>query len=243
MAIKGFGYMAWIATDGKLFLGRPNQITVQSDLQSNTIQGYPFANPSGLLQDVDSYATSETYTATMQTASVDIPELQRTLDQLTTTEATIVLPEVKEYTANGTGVVTVTGLVANQQCGVFFQDDQNAKVLTQVASAPTADQFSVTANTITLNAARANQKVVISAFKSFSTVQALGVQDVPLGDLAFVGRLIGTRFATAPLMYIPRMTRISGINLGGDNISTQYKCVLKAGFAKPLVLAFGVPVP
>jgi hypothetical protein len=239
VAIKGFGFTGFLSDTGKLFVGRPNQIQVSSDLNTQDINGYPFSNSSGTLQIVDSYGELEIYNVSITTASYDKLELQRVLDQYTSIEGSISLPEAREFVIGAGGVVTVTGLILDQAVGAFIQSDtapvQSSQITTGV---PTAAQHIVTANTVTFNSAQIGKTVVIQYTKAFTSVETLGAQDLPIGNMLFFGRVIGTRFAIAPRLFIPKMVRRSGINLGAGDTTTEYRALVKAPFAKPVLIAF-----
>jgi hypothetical protein len=239
VAIKGFGFTGFVSDSGKLFVGRPNKIEVGSSLNTQDINGYPFSNASGTLQIVDSFAELETYEVKITTASYDKIELQRVLDQYTSTESSISLPEAKEYVIGAGGVVTVTGLLVDQAVGAFIQSDTNPVQLTQITTgSPTAKQYKVTADTITFETSQVGKTVVVQYNKTFTSVETLGAQDLPVGNLLFFGRVIGTRFAIAPRLFIPKMVRRSGINLGTGDTTSEYRALVKSPFAKPVLIAF-----
>ncbi len=239
MAIKGWGSVGFVSNTGKLFVSRPNSIEISSDLTAEDVEGYPFSNPSGTLQIVDSYNSLETFTATIGTASFDKIELQRVMDQYANTAATISLPEAFEAAVPAGGTMPIAGLVADQAVAVSVQSDTAPLQLTQGTTAPaTPNAYQVTAGNIVFNAAQIGKTVAGQYTKSFSNVEVIGNVDNPIGDLMFFGRMIGTRFPIAPRIYIPRMTRRSGISLGGGESSTEYRLLLKAGFPRPFLIAF-----
>jgi hypothetical protein len=239
MAIKGWGSVGFASTNGKLFISRPNSIEIASDLSAEDVQGFPFTNQSGTLQIVDSYNSLETFKATVKTASFDKIEIQRMMDQFTTTVASgISLPEAAEFVITA-ATMPVVGLVADQAVAVAIQSDTNPLQLTQGTVPPaTANAYQVTAGNIVFNAAQVGKTAVIQYLKAFPNVEIIGNTDAPIGDLMFFGKLIGTRFAIAPRVYIPRMTRRSGINIGGKEASVEYRLLLKAGFSRPFQIAF-----
>jgi hypothetical protein len=239
MAIKGWGSVGFVSTNGKLFVSRPNSIEIASDLSAEDVPGYPFTNPSGTLQIVDSYNSLETFKATIKTASFDKIEIQRMMDQFSTVVASgVTLPEAAEF-AITTATMPVAGLVADQAVAASIQSDTAPIQLTQGTIAPaTANAYQVTAGNIVFNAAQVGKTVAIQYLKAFTNVEIIGNTDNPIGDLMFFGRIIGTRFAIAPRLYIPRMTRRSGINIGGKEASVEYRLLLKAGFNRTFQIAF-----
>ncbi|HEY9826049.1 MAG TPA: hypothetical protein V6D19_11410 [Stenomitos sp.] len=242
MAIKGYGNVLTFDANNKLYVGRFSQILFQVDVATREVDGYPFNNADGALQIVDAFVTRETFNCQISTGSFDKSELARVFDQTIQRQTSIVLPVSQQLTVANDNTLTVSGLTVNQSVGVFQPSDTDPKQLTQITSgSPTADQYSVTANTITFHSSKANQTVIINYLKTHTNIDTIGATNNPVGDLSFVGRLIGPRFPTAPLFYIPKMSRFSGFNFGGENSEITYRATVKAPFAKPIIFAFDVP--
>lgn len=243
MAIKGYGNMVMFDQDGKLYVGRPSQIQFQVDVQNRDVDGYPYENPDGVMQIVDSFINRETFNCQVSTASFDKTEMARVFDQ-DIVKRNVLLPHSEKKTISASPAqIAVTGLAANQEVGVFLPSDTEPKSLTQSTSTPaSADEFQVTSNTIVFDDANAGKEAIINYFKSYTNVETIGVESSPIGDVGFAGRLIGPRFTTGPLFYIPRMSRISGFTFGGDTAQISYRAVLQTGFAKPIVFAFDLPL-
>jgi hypothetical protein len=239
MAVKGFGNLGFVSATGKLFVGRPNAIEIKSDVTNQDVDGYPFVNPGGTLQIVDSYAQREIFSVSVKTASFDKVELQRVMDQYANTAPTISLPEAGQFVVPAGGTLPVAGLVADQAVAAMIESDTAPMSLTQTTAAPTATgQYQVTAGNIVFHSSQVGKTVDIQYSKSFSNVEIIGNVDNPIGQLMFFGRLIGTRFAIAPRIYIPKLSRISGISLGGAENTTEYRALLDARFGKPILVAF-----
>ena len=112
MAIKGFSQQVAIDEDNNLlFVGRPNSFQIQSNVQNREVLGYPWDNPDGLLQTVDSFITQETFDFTIGTGSIDTPELSRIFNQQVSTSASVDLPISEKYTVGAGGTTPVAGLL------------------------------------------------------------------------------------------------------------------------------------
>jgi hypothetical protein len=243
MAIKGYGNIVAIDSTGKLWVDRLSAVEISVDADTREVDGYPFDNPDGLLQIVDAYIRRETYNVQISTGSFDRQTIARVFDQKITTESSVVLPHSELLTVGAGGVTTVTGLTLDQAVGVYLPNDTDPVQFTQITTGvPTAVQHIVTANTLTLNTSRTGQKVIVNYLKTYSAQQSIGVTNNPIGDLGLVGRLIGTRFAIAPLFYIPKISRFSGFSFGGESSEITYRAQIKAPFAKPIIFAFDVPL-
>jgi hypothetical protein len=240
VAIKGFGFCGVVSQSGKLIVGRPNSIEIKSDLTSQDVQGYPFNNAAGILQIVDSFAQLETFSCTLKTASFDKVEIQRMMDQFTNTAASIALPEAAQYTISATPfTIAVAGLTVDQPVAAMIESDTAPVMLTQTTTAPsTATQYQVTAGNVVFHSSQAGKVVDIQYNKTFTSVEVLGNVDNPVGQLMFFGKLIGTRFAIAPRIYIPKLIRRSGVSLGGAENTTEYRALLDSRFGKPILIAF-----
>lgn len=241
MAIKGFSQQVAIDEDNNLlFVGRPNSFQIQSNVQNREVLGYQWDNPDGILQTVDSFITQETFDFTTGTGSIDRPELSRILNQQVSTSPSVDLPISEKYTIGAGGVTPVAGLILDQAVQVAELSDTDPVQYEQIASggSPTATQFDVTAGNVNFNASEAGKTVIVSYTKNYTSLKTIGVEDAPLGDLAFIGRIIGPRFGTSPFFYIPRASRISGFALGVEDTSITYRATVKEPFVRPIVLAF-----
>lgn len=244
MAIKGYGNLVMErAEDGSLFVDRLSQLQFSVDVQNRDVDGYPFDNPDGLLQIVDSFITRETFDVQVTTGSFDKLVMQRVFDQLAQSSNVTLPHSEKKVVGVSPAEISITGLVADQQVGVFIESDTNPIALTQTTSAPaTANEFQVATDKIVFEASRAGASVIVNYHKAYTAIESLGVTNNPVGEIGFAGRLIGPRFAVGPLFYIPKMSRISGFQFGGENSQITYRATAKAGFAKPIIFAFDVPL-
>jgi hypothetical protein len=244
MAIKGKGNLVTFGKNGQLYVGRFSAVDFAQEVQTKEVEGYPFDNPDGLLQIVDAFITKETFNVKVSTGSFDKLEMSRIFDQQITKSPSILLPQSQQLVVGVGGAITVTGLIANQQVGVFVPSDTAPKQLTQIVSgSPTVDQFTVTADTVTVAAALIGKTVIVNHIKAYTDIETLGATNAPIGDLGFVGRLIGPRFEIGPLFYIPKMSRFSGFGFGGENSEVTYRATVKSPYAKPIIFAFDVPLP
>lgn len=244
MAIKGYGNLVMFDEEGKLYIDRLSEIQFGQDVQARDVLGYPYDNPDGLLQVVDSFRTSETFSCQVTTGSFDKLAIARLFNQQIKKES-ISFPhsEKLKIGVTATPEIAIASLVANQQVGVFLPSDKNPIQFTQTTSAPTtADTFQVTAGKIIFAASNAEKTVIVNYFKGYTDIETIGVSNNPIGDLAFTGRLIGPRFDVGPQFYIPRLVQNSGFSFGGENSQVTFRATVKEPFARPIVFAYDIPL-
>jgi hypothetical protein len=240
----GVGFTASMTEGGRLTRGRPSMIKFNSKVEIKKVYGYPFSNLRGSLSVVDSILDLEEFTCEVSTGSFDLPEFERVFDQFTTQETNLSLPDADVYKVGAGGTVTLTGVVANQLVGMFFEGDKDSRSLKQIfTGVPTADEYIVTANTVTLHSSRVGQDLIVCYYRTITSVEALGVTSNPMGSLSYFGKWICPRMTNPPFFYIPKMNRASGLSLGSSGESSMtYDCVVKTGFALPIITAFGMPL-
>lgn len=242
MAIKGMSRLLFYDEDGKLLVGRMSGFEITEQVETKEVDGWPYENPDGTLQTVDAWIASQKFDVKVSTGSFDKLTISQAFDQKLKTEASVVLPHNELLTVAAGGTIAITGLTANQAVGVFLQSDTNPVQFEQIVTgSPTDKQFSVTANTVTLNASQVGKQVIVNYFKTYSAIESIGVTNNPIGELGMVGRQILTRTQVGPLVYIPKMTKFSGITYGGESSEVTYRALLKPPFAKPIVFCFDVP--
>lgn len=242
MAIKGMSRLLSYDSDGKLLVGRMSEFTLTEQVQTKEVDGWPYDNPDGTLQTVDAWLSQQKFDVKVSTGSFDKYSISQVFDQKLKTESTVLLPHNELLTVAAGGTIAITGLTANQAVGVFLQDDTAPVQYEQITTGtPTDKQFTVTANTLTLAASQVGKQVIVNYFKTYSAVESIGVTNNPIGTLGLIGRFILTRSKIGPLIYIPKMTKFSGVTFGGEKADITYRALLKPPFAKPFVIAFDVP--
>jgi hypothetical protein len=242
MAVKGYSRLLSFDTDGKLLVGRMSEFTITEQVQTKEVDGWPYENPDGILQTVDAWLAQQKFDIKVGTGSFDKLTISQAFDQKLKTEATVLLPHNELLTVGAGGTIAIAGLIANQSVGVFLQSDTDPVQYEQITTGtPTDKQFTVTAGNITMAASQVGKQVIVNYFKSYSAIESLGVSNNPIGYLGMIGRMILTRTKIGPLVYIPKMTKFSGVTFGGEKSEVTYRALLKPPFAKPVVFCFDVP--
>jgi hypothetical protein len=236
MAVKGYSRLLSFDTDGKLLVGRMSEFTITEQVQTKEVDGWPYENPDGILQTVDAWLAQQKFDIKVGTGSFDKLTISQAFDQKLKTEASVLLPHNELLTVGAGGTIAIAGLIANQSVGVFLQSDTDPVQYEQITTGtPTDKQFTVTA------ASQVGKQVIVNYFKSYSAIESLGVSNNPIGYLGMIGRMILTRTKIGPLVYIPKMTKFSGVTFGGEKSEVTYRALLKPPFAKPVVFCFDVP--
>jgi hypothetical protein len=242
MAVKGYSRLLSFDTDGKLLVGRMSEFTITEQVQTKEVDGWPYENPDGILQTVDAWLAQQKFDIKVGTGSFDKLTISQAFDQKLKTEASVLLPHNELLTVGAGGTIAIAGLIANQSVGIFLQSDTDPVQYEQITSGtPTDKQFTVTAGNITMAASQVGKQVIVNYFKTYSAIESLGVSNNPIGYLGMIGRMILTRTKVGPLVYIPKMTKFSGVTFGGEKSEVTYRALLKPPFAKPVVFCFDVP--
>lgn len=244
---KGLGQLVF-ANSTKLYVGRLNVFQLTQEIETKEATAWPFSG--GALQVVDSVKSTETWTLKVGMSSFDKNDLSFVLDEYIQTTASINLPFAAQTTVPSTGpyTVTVTGLTADQVVQASVISDTAPKFLEQI---PTADvgtiadgEYAISANTITFDDAQAGATVAYRYMKAYTSIETIGAgaTGTEYGTMGFSGILVGPRFPTGTKIYLPKVSRKSGIDLSvadETQAELEYSVEVATGFRKQYVLAFG----
>lgn len=214
---------------------------LNSNLNVEDILGYPTCG-DGIRQVVDTVINEEVFTLQVNIRSIDKLSLGLLLDSTLATSTNFTIPRtICNSIPSGGGTVTVTGLTLDQQVQVTTQSATDPKQLLQQASGTGAapGRFEVSANTITFDAAEGGESIVIRYLETIASGETYGLSDgQQIGEVAFAGEILGTRFDQNPRIYFPRCVRTSGIGIGqGQSSQQQYRLNLpNTGYRIPLAV-------
>lgn len=234
--------------DSVLHVFKPVSFTLASEVTEITAEGFPY--DVGPAQILDSAISREEFTLTIPQTSVDELDLEMFLDERAATNASISLPTDEKITipASGPYTVTVSGLATSstdQDVVATILSDTAPLRLKRILNANAASiatgEFAVGASkVVTFHSAQAGLSAVLSYFKTYSNLKMQGGTNPrkQFGTMSFSAVLKGTR--TTKRLYIPRISRISGANLGvsgeANETEVQYKCTAPAGWSLPFAI-------
>jgi len=199
--INGAGYIAQ-RKDGLLYPIFASTFSFAEELETQESEGYP-VNDVGLLQKTDLVAIRSTITVTVATQSLDEMDFSRmVIDQDWNTISSIITPVLTPGTVpapSGPYTITVAGLTEDQEVEITtLSDSAPGKVsLVQVAASatPGANEFKVTADTLTFHSGLAGKQIVIFYKKTQSSLKSLGGTSSSsyLGEIEIIGKIRTTR--------------------------------------------------
>lgn len=245
--INGAGYICQ-RKDGLLYPIFASVFNFAEELETQESEGYP-VNDVGLLQKTDLVAIRSTITVTVATQSLDEMDFSRmVIDQDWGTIASMVIPVLssgKVPDSPGPYTISVAGLVEDQEVEITtLSDTAPGKVaLTQIAASgtPAANQYKVTADTITFHSGLAGKQVVFYYKKTQTSFNALGgtLTSSYLGEVEILGKIRTTR-SNVMNIWFPRCQSLSGVNMEitADAAQREYRATIptELGFTRPYLI-------
>jgi len=243
MAITGAGNLI-IYDNDQMIVTRPSAFSINLDAPSVDVLGFPFE--PGILQIVDSYKQSETYTLTTTVGSFDQHDMSILFDKKVQSGGSFSFPQPGSGTATtGTApTITVSGLTTSDtvQATILDSTNGNTFLAATTSTSPSVSQFNVSANTLTFHSSNASKVIAYNRLKAFTNVVGFGgpfTNTASWGSVSFYGKLKGTR--TNPSIYIQSMARSGGFELAiGDNTTaeSEFKLTTPSGWNTPVVMIF-----
>ena len=229
-----------------LHVYKPSDFRFTSEVSEITAEGFPFdVSP---IQTLDSAIARETYTLTLSQQTVDNLDLQMFMDEREQSNLKIDLPAATKVVVPDTApyTVTVAGLsgLADQDVVAMVLSDTAPVYLRRVPNATTTlldNEFKVgAADIITFDDAMAGKTVALNFLETHNNIIMQGGTNPrrQYGELSFSAIMQGTRIRKR--LYIPRIQRTSGFNVGvaGDVQTTEltYKALTPAGWSVPYAM-------
>lgn len=232
------------ALDSVMVLPKP--VSFQMTITPEELTAIGFGFDEAPIQDLDSATVKESFVLTTTQQSIDELDLQFLLNQQEGTISSISLPFTKKVTVPSSSpyTVTETGLTVDQDVVATVLSDTTPKFLKRIASAGTvaANEFEVTADTLTFHSGQAGATVVINYMKSQSNLPVIGgtnaANPFDTNDMSLTGLIKGTR--TTKRFYAPRVKRTGERSIAVSNqiqdASFQYKMLTPSGWSVPFAI-------
>ena len=130
------------------------------------------------------------------------------------TAASIDLPRLVSGAVSDTGVITVTGLAAdNENVSVVILNDQAPGNISLVPGGVGAEGFTVGTNQVTVDASYEGKTAIVYFRKTETNIKITGGQYyTPYKNVELFAKICGTRFNPMRI-WIPRATSLNGVNL------------------------------
>ncbi len=230
----------------KLYAPRANSFTLTLENTQQEAKAWS-SGSCGPAQTVDKVTSDSTWTLRVGTSSFDKLDISFMMDEIISTSPTAVFPQVQTAVVPADLTLTVTGLVANQDVAISVDDWSVAtRLLTQVTgAAPGPNEFAVTADTITFNAAESGKPIVFIYDKTYTSSETIGLETnfSRWGSVCFTGVACGPRFPQAMQIFVPSLTRTGNFDfsLSGGNETTvelEFTPTVIAPYRKPVLVRF-----
>ena len=232
--------------EAKILWIQNSTITLAGEGDDVTAQGVPWT--PGVLQDIASAQLSTTITGTMALQKSGLKDLEFILNTQAETASSFEIP-VPFQTTISSNTATVSGLTVDQNVIVNVTTEGSQQFLSQIASAgtPAADEYDVTADTITFNASQFTDGTQVTGvyFETVSAGKLIGGNSTSTayGNISFYGELLNTEYTNPVRFYIKQMSINTGFDLGllgqaGDDIEVPVTLTTPTGWNRPYAFLF-----
>lgn len=247
--LRAYGDFEFVdPTNSEMYEVRGNQLTLSSELDTEDILAFPTGGSAAELQILETITNSTTWTASVQTGSVQKDTFQLIFRRrFLTPGGALSLPfkdTVAVPAAPGPYTVDVTGKGYTEDETVYakaLSTDAGGggdTRLTQINNADVgtiaAGQIAVSSTTLTFEAAQAGQTVVVTGFRSQTPTSMLGGTNTndAIGTLSFYGILQPTTLSAPLKIYVPSLSFTEGVEFAsdGDNVTFGLTAATPAGY-------------